>query len=190
MTGMNRTFACLADTEAVIRWTATLLVLMAWQVNLFAQDSGSVIEEPKAGVVSVNHVLGLEGIKKGARGTLSIANNALQFKTDGEAAVELRIASIQFAFTGQDDKQVGGIPLVVGRAATPYGGGRLIALFSHKKYDSLTVQYRDDDGGAHGAVFRLARGQARALRDELVANGLLLADVQTIQSKVHTGEQK
>jgi len=49
-------------------------------------------------------------------------------------------------------------------AATPYGGGRVIALLAHKKYEIVTVKYRDSDGGFHGAIFQLNKGEAQVLK--------------------------
>ena len=49
------------------------------------------------------------------------------------------------AFLSQEDKQVGGLPMALGRAATPYGGGRVIRLFAHKKYDFVTLEYFDSN---------------------------------------------
>ena len=38
---------------------------------------------------------------------------------------------------------MGGLPLTLGEAAAPYGGGRVVSLFAHKKYDTLTLEYVD-----------------------------------------------
>lgn len=61
--------------------------------------------------------------------------------------------------------------MALGRAATPYGGGRLIALFAHKKYDIVTVEYRDSSGGLHGALFQMNKGQGQVLRQALLPEG-------------------
>ena len=61
--------------------------------------------------------------------------------------------------------------MFLGRSATPYGGGRLIGLFSHKKYDVLTVEYLDQNGGLHGAIFELHRGQGQDFKNALLAAG-------------------
>ena len=55
----------------------------------------------------------------------------------------------------------------LGKAAAPYGGGRVVSLFAHKKYDTLTLEYVDGDGGIHGAVFQLNKGQGELVRNEL-----------------------
>jgi len=60
----------------------------------------------------------------------------------------------------------------IGKAATPYGGGRVISLFAHKKYDTLTLEYVDAEGGIHGAIFQLDQGQGELVRNELVARGV------------------
>jgi hypothetical protein len=52
----------------------------------------------------------------------------------------------------------------------PYGGGRVLSLF-RSKIDTLTVQYRDADGGLHGAIFTMPVGKAEAIKKELVAQG-------------------
>jgi hypothetical protein len=67
---------------------------------------------------------------------------------------------------------VGGIPLALGRAATPFGGGRVIGLFSHKKYDFLTLESFDANGGFHGTIYQLNKGQGEALANELAAKGV------------------
>lgn len=54
--------------------------------------------------------------------------------------------------------------------AAPYGGGRFLALF-RTKIDTLTVQYRDADGGLHGAIFTMPAGTAETIKQELVAQG-------------------
>lgn len=62
------------------------------------------------------------------------------------------MGSIRDIFLSQEDKQVGGTPMVLGRAAVPFSGGRAIALLAHKKYDFLTLEYRDANGGLHRVI--------------------------------------
>ena len=86
--------------------------------------------------------------------------------------MQVQIASVRDAFLGGESKQVGGLPMTLGKAATPFGGGRVVSLFAHKKYDTLTVEYVDGSGGVHGAIFQLNKGQGGLTRDELVARGV------------------
>ncbi len=123
------------------------------------------------GSLRVTHVMGFESVSNNANGELSIQEHLLRFqKTDGSVA-QVKVESIQDLSLGVQDKQMGGTAMAVGRAATPYGGGRLISLFSHKKYDTLTVEYLDPDGGFHGSIFQLNKGDGQVLKDQLVAAG-------------------
>jgi len=81
------------------------------------------------------------------------------------------IGSIQDIFVEEGDKQVGGTAMTLGKTAAPYGGGRVVSLFAHKKYDFLTVEYLDNSGGFHGAIFQLEKGQGETFKKALVANG-------------------
>jgi len=176
--------------ELSIHWSAVLLLLATWQGSVFAQNPINANNEPKVTSVSARHVIGLEGVRKNTRGQLILANDVLKFQKNGGATVELKRASILSVFTGQQDKQVGGIPVVLGRAATPFGGGRAIALFSHKKYDVLTLEYRDNDGGLRGAIFQLAKGRAQLIKDELAADGVHISEISSKESKAQHGGRK
>jgi hypothetical protein len=121
--------------------------------------------------VHATHLLGFQEAKNNAKGTLSIQDNALQFQDSGKPAVQVKIASVQDVFLGEQSKQVGGLPMTLGKAATPYGGGRVVSLFAHKNYDTLTLEYVDADGGFHGAIFQLDKGQAQVFRNALVTGG-------------------
>jgi hypothetical protein len=119
----------------------------------------------------VTHILGLEGVANNAGGSLSVQKDALQFHKDPALTAQISVASITNVSLGEQDKQVGGVPMALGKAATPFGGGRAISLFSHKKYDTLTVEYLDSKGGVHGAIFQLSKGNAQAIKEALVADG-------------------
>jgi hypothetical protein len=156
-----------------------LMLLVIFSTALVGQSADGV----KAS--HATHILGLEGISKNATGNLLIQEGALQFQRDKGPAVQLRISSIQAVYDSEQDKQVGGVPMAVGRAAAPYGGGRVISLFSHKKYDFLTVECLDPNGGLHGVIFQLNKGQGQVLRDRLFAEGAhatLSADQTTKES--------
>jgi hypothetical protein len=84
--------------------------------------------------------------------------------------------------------QVGGVPMKMGKIAAPYGGGRVVSLFAHKKYDTLTLEYVDGNGGVHGAIFLVAKGQGELVRDELVARGVPSRSVEELATKQSTSE--
>jgi hypothetical protein len=175
--------------EQIRRALACFLLLICSSTALMAQNHGG------AGLASgsamrVTHVLGFESVPNNANGELSIQEHILRFqKSDGSIA-QVSVASIQDLFLGVQDKQVGGTAMAVGRAATPYGGGRLISLFSHKKYDTLTVEYLDPNGGFHGSVFQLNKGQGQVLKDQLVAGGAHVTNLENQPIKLKTPEAK
>jgi hypothetical protein len=121
--------------------------------------------------VRATHVLGFEGAERNATGTLSIQDRVLRFQKGSKPAVQVTIASVQDVFLGGESKQVGGLPMTLGKAAVPFGGGRVVSLFAHKKYDTLALEYVANDGGIHGAIFELSKGQGKILRDQLAAMG-------------------
>lgn len=51
----------------------------------------------------------------------------------------------------------------------------MVSLFAHKKYDFLTVEYLDNSGGLHGAIFQLEQGQGETFKKSLVAKGAHIA---------------
>lgn len=119
---------------------------------------------------TVVHLLGLEDIKQNASGNLIVTVEGLEFRGQASHAL-VRTSSIVDIFTGEDTRQTGGAGMTVAKMAVPYGGGRVLSLFTHEKYDSLTVEYRDENGGLHGALFRLPLGQGAVIKKQLVAEG-------------------
>jgi hypothetical protein len=154
-----------------------LLLLICCSTALMAQNPGGAVSPPGS-ALRVTHVLGFESVSNNANGQLSIQEHNLRFQKNDGSNSQVSVASIQDLFLGLEDKQVGGTAMALGRAATPYGGGRLISLFSHKKYDTLTVEYLDPNGGFHGAIFQLTKGQGQALKDQLVAEGAHVNNVE------------
>jgi len=173
--GIGRTLACLMLSV----WFSTVLI---------AQNPAGAEGSAAGSTMRVTHVLGLEGISNNATGNLSIQQNALQFQKGEGPAVQISIDSIQNIFLGEDNKQVGGTSMAVARTAAPFGGGRVVGLFSHKKYDTLTLEYLDTNGGFHGAIFQLDKGQGQALRDELMAKGAHVTQVEDQPAKQSTPE--
>jgi len=114
----------------------------------------------------------MKDTKRNCYGTLSIQDNALQFRQRGKPSAQVNTTSIQAIVLGSESKQVGGVPMKLGKAAAPFGSGRIVSLIAHKKHDILTVEYVDSDGGVHGAIFQLAKEQGELVRDSLKARGV------------------
>jgi hypothetical protein len=168
-------------------WTYLILVI-GCAVGALAQTASEPtnVTAPFSG--RVTHLLGFEGAKNNAGGTLSIQGGVLQFQKSGKPVVEVSIASVQNVSLGEQSKQVGGLPMTLGKAATPYGGGRVVSLFAHKKYDTLALEYADANGGVHGAIFQLNKGQGQVLRNQLVARGVRVSQSDDAATKKSTAE--
>ena len=121
--------------------------------------------------IRATHLVGFENTKTNYSGSLSIQDDSLGFQQTGKSGAHIKISSVRDIFLGEESRQVGGLPLTLGEAAAPYGGGRVVSLFAHKKYDTLTLEYVDDDGGIHGAIFQLAKGHGELVKNELIAQG-------------------
>jgi len=170
-------------------WTyLILLVLIRCAVGAIAQNASEPTNVTAPFSARVTHLLGFEEAANNTGGTLSIQGGALQFQKSGKPAVEVSIASVQDVFLGEQSKQVGGVPMTVSKAAVPFGGGRVVSLFSHKKYDTLSLEYVDANGGVHGAIFQLNKGQGEVLRNELVAKGARVSQDGNEATKRATAE--
>ncbi len=117
----------------------------------------------------VKLVIGGDTVKNSSNGTLSVVGSSLKFATS-KATMEVAAPSILDIFTKEDSRQdiTGAAKLAT--MAIPYGGGRVLSLFSHD-VDVLTLEFTDANGGYHGAVFVLAKGQAAPFKKQLVAMG-------------------
>ena len=145
-------------------------LLLCSSIGAWAQSTAPTASAPFT--IRTTHLLGFPNTKNNCNGSLSIKDDALRFEQDAKPAAEVKIASVQGVFLGSESKQVGGTPAKLGKAAAPFGSGRVVSLFAHKKYDTLTVEYVDDEGGVHGAIFQLSKGQAEHVRKELVTRGV------------------
>jgi hypothetical protein len=163
----------------VFRVTTCVILGLLLGTLTFAEDGSPT---------RVTHILGLEGVANNASGTLSIQKDALQFHKDPGLTAQISVGSITNISVGEQDRQVGGVPMALGEAATPFGGGRVISLFSHKKYDTLTVEYLDSKGGLHGVIFQLSKGNAEVIKKALLADGARVAQPENHGAKVRDAE--
>ena len=169
----------------------TCLTLLIWcRANLIAQSHAAADSKEPGSTLHVTHILGFEGISNNANGDLSIQGDTLRFQKSNSSSAQIPIASIQELSLGGQDKQVGGVPMMLAKSAAPYGGGRVISLFSHKKYDTVTLEYLDTNGGLHGAIFQLNKGQGEVLKSELEAKGAHVTPPEDETTKQNTPETK
>ena len=114
-------------------------------------------------------VTGLPGFKNDSNGSLTVEKGNLQF-VNSKNALEIPAPSIIDVTLGSDSQRA-----IRGKVGTismfgPYGSGRFLSLF-RSNLDTLTIQYRDGDGGLHGVIFTMAVGKAGPLKQQLIAQG-------------------
>src|SRR5713101_5430243 len=136
------------------------------------------------------HLLGFANARNNSTGILSVQDDSLQFQQNGKPGAQVKIGSVRNVFLGAESKQVGGLPMTLGKAAAPFGSGRVVSLFAHKKYDTLTLEYVDADGGIHGAIFQLTKGQGELVKNELIAQGVTISSRQDQSTKESATEAK
>jgi len=161
------------------------IVLLCCNLTAPAQKIAQPRDTSTAFNTRATHLLGFENARNNSTGILSIQDDSLHFQQNREpgALVQIKTAVVRDVFLGAESKQVGGLPMTLGKAAAPYGGGRVVSLFAHKKYDILTLEYLDADGGIHGAIFQLAKGQGELVKDELIAQGATMNSRQDQSAK-------
>jgi len=167
-----------------------LLTLVYLGASLMSQSRDQGIGPVSHPMVRATAILGLEGVSKNATGELSIEDDAFVFQTGKGPAARIPIASVQNVSFSQEDKQAGGTPMAMGRAAVPFGGGRVIGLLAHKKYDFLTLEYLDSNGGYHGAICQLNIGQRQVLANELEIRGVHVSGLRADTVKLSSVETK
>jgi hypothetical protein len=147
-------------------------LLLCFGIGASAQSNAPPLKANPPFSIRATHLLGLPNTKNNCKGKLSIQNNELQFQQSGKPVAEVDIASVRNVVLGEQSQQVGGVPMKIGKTAAPFGGGRVVSLFAHKKYDTLTLEYVDSKGGVHGAIFQVTKGQGELVKNELVARGV------------------
>ncbi len=134
------------------------------------------------------HLLGFANARNNSTGKLSVQDDSLQFQQNGKPTAQVKVALVRNVLLGGESKQVGGLPMTLGKAAVPFGGGRVVSLFAHKKYDTLSLEYVDADGGIHGAIFQLTKGQGELVKNELIAQGATISSRQDQAPKENAAE--
>jgi hypothetical protein len=157
-------------------WLST--VLICFSLTAPAQTGTQQGDTSAPFSTRATHLLGFANARNNSTGTLSVQDDSLQFQQNGKLGAQVKIGSVRDIFLGDESKQVGGLPMTLGKAAAPFGSGRVVSLFAHKKYDTLTLEYVDADEGIHGAIFQLTKGQAELVKNELIARGVTISSHQ------------
>jgi len=169
-------------------WLST--VLICFSLTTPAQQTSQRGETRVPFSTRATHLLGFANVRNNSTGALSIQDDSVQFQQNGKLAAKVKIALVRDIFLGAESKQVGGLPMTLGKSAAPFGGGRVVSLFAHKKYDSLTLEYVDAGQGIHGAIFQLAKGQGELAKSELIAQGVTFSSHQDQSTKERATETR
>ena len=144
--------------------------LFAGLVLAFAGSVLSIANAQQSqGPTTVVQLTGLAGVKDNAKGILSVENRNLHF-VHGKTRSDVSATSIEDVVTGSDSQKAVGRTVGMLSMAAPYGGGRFLSLF-RTKIETLTIRYRDAEGGLHGAIFTMPVGKADGIKKELLASG-------------------
>jgi len=169
---------------------ACLALLLCCSPAAIGQTPTEAQDSAAGQVIRVTHLLGFEDVRPNANGQLRIQGDMIQFERNGKPPAQVSISSIQDISLGTEDKQIGGVPMTLGKAAVPFEGGRVISLFSHKQYDTFTIEYLDNNGGFHGAIFQMNKGQGQAFQKDLVTKGAHVAPPEIQATTQSTPEVK
>ena len=167
-------------------WLSTLLICCS--LTAPAQKLAQLRDTSAPFSARATHLLGFANARNNSNGILSVQADSLQFQQRGKPGEQVKIGSVRDVFLGGESKQVGGLPMTLGKAAAPFGGGRVVSLFAHKKYDTLSFEYVDADGGIHGTIFQLTKGQGELVKNELIAQGATISSRQDQAPKENAAE--
>ncbi len=117
----------------------------------------------------VKQIKGLSGVKEKTNGQLLVDGQNLHFSHE-QLKVDVPTASVEDVITGNDSQRLLHGTLGTLTMFAPYESGRFLSLF-RTKLDTLTIKYRDTDGGLHGAIFTMGVGKADLLKKDLLAHG-------------------
>src|SRR6266446_9316591 len=179
--------ACHPDRRRAL-WLSTVLICCSLITPAQKITQRGVTSAPFS--TRATHLLGFADATNNSAGTLSVQDDSLQFQQNGKPGAQVKIGSVRDVFLGGESKQVGGLPMTLGKAAAPFGGGRVVSLFAHKKYDTVSLEYMDADGGIHGAIFQLKKGQAEIVKNELMARGVTVSSRQDHSTKESAPEAR
>ena len=114
----------------------------------------------------VIHLMGLPDVKPNTKGSLKLTADALLFSS-GDVDSPVPVALLTSASVNDERVETGGRTGTVARSVGPYGSGDALGLVTQKKVGVLVVEFLDNKGAYHGAVFMLPRPQAADLQKQI-----------------------
>lgn len=128
------------------------------------RPDSSVAQVAPLNLRNVQHAYGLTDTKPKQKGTLTVDMDGVTFTGKSSKSV-IPAHSIVAVNAGNQRVELWGMKGRLLRMAIPNGGGLAAAGVMHHKLGMLTIEFRDDKGGYHGAVFLMGSDEAeRALQ--------------------------
>ena len=134
--------------------TAALILFAGTSLQAQAKDTVVLDQPTPIKITSVKALVGLPGIAPNSVGTLSFHARNLRFTTE-QGFAEISHQRMIEASSGDERVETGGTTGQIARMLIPYGGGLALGAVTHKKVGLLTLEFLDDSGEYHGAVFVL-----------------------------------
>jgi hypothetical protein len=143
----------------------SLILVCVTAIPVLSQSKSQYQRTP----IKSTEIIGLAGVKEKTEGALTIEDGKLYFAHSG-AKSNIEVAAIADVVTADDSQRAIRGTLGTLSMFGPYGSGRVLSMF-RSKIDSLTIQYRDGNGGLHGVIFTMPVGTAESFKQELIAQG-------------------
>lgn len=130
--------------------------------SVFAQTGTTKLQSVTSwNIASAKLAYGLPDVKAGKKGALTLDANGLTFtnKTSNAVIPHDRILEVS---NGSDRVELWGTTGQIMRMMIPQGGGLAAGAVLHHRVGMLTVDFLDNRGGKHAAVFDMPPAQAAA----------------------------
>jgi hypothetical protein len=143
--------------------------LSAATTHVLQQDHASATAVPVWMSNKAEHAYGFPDVKPNKKGVLTLSADALTF-SGKSGTTSIPRTSVTAVSAGNQRIELWGLGGRILRMTIPDGGGLAAAAVMHHRVDMLTVEFRDGQGGDHGAVFFLPANEAeRALQSFALA---------------------
>jgi hypothetical protein len=154
--------ARVSGTSLFLSFHALLPLLIAVHTGaaqMAVSPEGNLPQVTPWNAQDVQHAYGLPGTKPKAKGTLAVNTDSITF-TGKSSISTISRRSVMAVSTSDERVELWGTKGNLLRMAIPYGGGEAAAGVMHHKVGMLTVEFIDQQGGYHGAVFFLPVDEA------------------------------
>lgn len=157
----------LRNIHSAVLLPLILSVAVVNQAQTTTSTSPNAPTTPSSNGQQAVYLTGLANVKPGADGSLFLSSTEVRFEGK-DIHASIPINQITSVAKGDERAERGGTTGRVARILGSYHGGNMVlGLAMQEKVDVLSIEYHDESGGLHGAVFVLPKGKAPALEEHL-----------------------